>query len=55
VKRISELIYEETRSILRFFWEKVLKDAIVYTEYAKRKTVTTLDVIYALKLQIQKI
>ena len=51
VKRISELIYEETRSILRSFLEKVLKDTIVYTEYAKRKTVTSLDVIYALKRQ----
>ena len=51
VKRISELIYEETRSILRSFLEKVLKDTIVYTEHAKRKTVTSLDVIYALKRQ----
>lgn len=51
VKRISELIYEETRTILRAFLEKVLKDTIVYTEHAKRKTVTSLDVIYALKRQ----
>ena len=51
VIRISELIYEETRSILRSFLEKVLKDTIVYTEYGQRKTVTSLDVIYALKRQ----
>jgi histone H4 len=51
VKRISELIYEETRSILKLFLEKVLKDTIVYTEHSKRKTVTSLDVIYALKRQ----
>ena len=51
VKRISQLIYEETRSILRSFLEKVLKDAIIYTEHGKRKTVTSLDVIYALKRQ----
>ena len=51
VKRISELIYEETKSILKSYLEKVLKDAIIYTEHAKRKTVTSLDVIYALKKQ----
>ncbi|CAG8466276.1 7485_t:CDS:2 [Scutellospora calospora] len=39
VKRISGLIYEETR------------DAVTYTEHAKRKTVTSLDVVYALKRQ----
>ena len=37
VKRISELIYEETKSILKSYLEKVLKDAIIYTEHAKRK------------------
>ena len=51
VKRISQLIYEDTRVILRSFLENVLKDIIVYTVHAKRKTVTSLDVIYALKRQ----
>ena len=51
VKRISQLIYEDTRGILRTFLENVLKDTIVYTEHAKRKTVTSLDVVYALKKQ----
>ncbi len=51
LKRISQLIYEDTRVILRSFLENVLKDIIVYTEHAKRKTVTSLDVIYALKRQ----
>ena len=51
MKRISELIYEEAKSILKSYLEKVLKDAIIYTEHAKRKTVTSLDVIYALKKQ----
>ena len=40
VKRISGLIYDETRG-----------DSVTYTEHAKRKTVTSLDVIYALKRQ----
>ena len=51
VKRISILIYEEIKSILRSFLVKILKDTIVYTEHSKRKTVTPLDVIYALKRQ----
>ena len=69
VKRISGLIYEETRGVLKVFLENVirvriiivlylktlwdellinflfsLQDAVTYTEHAKRKTVTSLDV-----------
>lgn len=51
VKRISGLVYEETRDVLKVFLENVLKDSIVYAEYSKRKTVTALDVVYALKRQ----
>jgi histone H4 len=51
VKRMSGLIYEETRGVLRAFLESVLRDTIAYTEHAKRKTVTALDVVYALKRQ----
>jgi histone H3/H4 len=51
VKRISGLIYEETRSVLKVFLENVIRDAVTYTEHAKRKTVTSLDVVYALKRQ----
>ncbi len=51
VKRISGLIYEETRNVLKLFLQNVVKDAVTYTEYARRKTVTAMDVIYALKRQ----
>ncbi len=51
VKRISGLMYEETRSILKMFVEDVLKTAITYTEHARRKTVTVMDIVYALKRQ----
>ena len=51
VKRISSLIYEETRNVLRSFLENVIRDSVTYTEHAKRKTVTALDVVYALKRQ----
>src|SRR6476646_10386265 len=51
VKRISGLIYEETRGVLKVFLENVIRDAVTYTEHARRKTVTALDVVYALKRQ----
>ena len=51
VKRISALIYEETRMVIRTFLENVIKDAVVYTEHSRRKTVTAMDVVYALKRQ----
>jgi histone H3/H4 len=49
--RSTPVIYEETRSVLKSFLEGVIRDAVTYTEHAKRKTVTSLDVVYALKRQ----
>jgi len=49
VKRISGLVYEESRGVLKVFLEKVIQDAVKYTEHARRKTVTAMDVVYALK------
>merc|ERR1712205_299665 len=49
VKRISGLIYEESRDVLKIFLESVIRDAVTYTEHARRKTVTAMDIIYALK------
>lgn len=51
VKRISNLIYEETRNVLKIFLENVVRDAVTYTEHARRKTVTAMDIVYALKRQ----
>lgn len=51
VKRISGLIYEETRGVLKVFLESIIRDAVTYTEHARRKTVTAMDVVYALKRQ----
>ena len=51
VKRISALIYEETRTTLKTFLENVVRDSVTYTEHARRKTVTAMDVVYALKRQ----
>jgi histone H4 len=51
VKRISGLIYEEARGVLKVFLEDILRDAVTYTQHAGRKTVTVLDVVYSLKRQ----
>ena len=51
VKSISGLIYEDTRGVLKVFLENFIRDSVIYTEHARRKTVTAMDVVYALKLQ----
>jgi histone H4 len=51
VKRISGDIYEEARGVLRRFLENVIRDSVTYTEHARRKTVTAIDVVSALKRQ----
>ena len=51
VKRISALIYEESKQIMKAFMEKLAQDAVCYTDHAGRKTVMPLDVVYALKRQ----
>jgi histone H4 len=51
VKRVSGHVYEETRGVLKVYLENVLRDAICYTEHARRKTVSAMDVVYALRFQ----
>ena len=51
VKRLSGLVYQETKSVLKSFLERVIRDAVTYTDHARRKTVTAMDVVYALKRQ----
>ena len=36
MKRISGLIYEEARGVLKIFLENVIRDSVTYTEHAKR-------------------
>ena len=49
VKRISGLIFEDTRQVLKSFVDQVVRDSVSFTECGKRKTVTALDVVHALK------
>lgn len=51
VRRISEGVYESARDELRKFLESVIRDAVIYSDHANRKTIMNLDVIYALKKQ----
>ncbi|GFP92036.1 histone h4, partial [Phtheirospermum japonicum] len=51
VKCIYDLIYEENRSVFNIFLENVIRDAVTYTEHARRKTVAAMGVVYALKRQ----
>ena len=51
VKRIYGLVYEETRGVLTAFLKNIIRDSVTYTEHAKRKTVTVMDVVDALKRQ----
>jgi hypothetical protein len=37
------MIYEETRGVLKTFLEGVIRDAVTYTEHAKRKSTPNRD------------
>ncbi|CAJ0901239.1 13996_t:CDS:2 [Entrophospora sp. SA101] len=47
----SQIIIDDTRGLLKKFLEDVLRDTIIYMENGKRRTVTYMDVVYALKRQ----
>jgi histone H4 len=49
VKKISSFGYDNTRAVLKSFLESVVRDSVTYTEHARRKTATALDVVYELK------
>lgn len=53
MKRISGLIYEGTRGVLKVFMENMIRNVVAYTEDVKRKAVKAIDVVYALKCQGQ--
>ena len=43
--------FTANRLLISAFTENVIRDAVTYTEHARRKTVTAFDVVYALKRQ----
>jgi len=54
VEESSVSAVSSTRRLVEFSrcsLENVVRDAVTYTEHARRKTVTAFDVVYALKRQ----
>ncbi len=51
VKRISSLMYDDTCSVLKLFLQNVIRDALTLIEHGRRRTITAMDVVYALKRQ----
>lgn len=49
IKRISSEVYDATRERLKEYLGQMIGRAIVYMDYARRKTVTANDVVYACK------
>jgi len=47
------MIYEETRGVLKTFLEGVIRDAVTYTEHAKRKSIPHRDLDALLTLSRQ--
>ena len=54
-KELSGLMYDEVRVVTKVFMENVIKDAVEYSTYAKRKTVGPEDVLHSLERQNRKI
>jgi histone H4 len=49
IKRMNGLLSDEVRSVLKSFVEKIISASVAYTEYSKKRTVTTGAVVAALK------
>ena len=49
VKRISAGSYEGVRDYIDEFLQRVTRDSLTFAEHGKRKTITAMDVVYALK------
>jgi histone H4 len=48
VKRINNLVYDETRGIIKEWLGHIVELSSFYIENARRKTVTPMDVMHAL-------
>ena len=49
VKRLSMNIHPHVRDYIDDFLNKVVRDSLSYSEHRKAKTITAMDVVYALK------
>lgn len=55
IKRISGLMYEEVREMIKSWLQKILADAVIYMEHNRKKTISVYDVVYALNRNGQKL
>ena len=46
---MTTAMYDEVRGVMQVYLEKIIRTAMTYTTHARRKTVTALDIVYALK------
>jgi len=51
IKRISRLVYEEVRGVMKLFVEDTMKDALVFCEHVRRKTLQEGDLDAALQVK----
>ncbi len=49
IKRINRELYDAFREVSLKFLDKVMEDAIRFTEHARRKRISEQDVLYALQ------
>lgn len=49
IRRLADNVYGEVRDFAEYFLSIVVKDAAIFAENAKRKTITAMDIVYALK------
>lgn len=48
IKRISSMMYDESRFVLKEFLTEVMRATVVHTDHANRRTVTAKDVVRAM-------
>jgi histone H4 len=51
VKRIAVPVYLDIQVIAKTFLKNAIRDAVIYMDYAGRKTLTSMDVVNAMKHQ----
>lgn len=49
VKRISFATHDSVKEYITDFLERVVRDSLTFTEHARRRTISAMDVVYALK------
>lgn len=51
ISRMSGLIYEESRAVVKAFLETLCHDTLCYTEHGRRTTVMVQDIVHAFRRQ----